>query len=140
MNILFICQEGRCRSKTAVALLHGKNGIHARHAGIYPRAEVPLSPYLLEWADEIICMEQHHRTFIQATFSGYPDLNFETLDIPDDYAYMSQDLIELLNSHPTIRRISAESQSSVALTDKIPKESSKTKGWWWPFRRNNNGR
>lgn len=135
MNILFVCEEGRCRSKTAAAIFNGLHGISARYAGIHPRAEVALSPYLLEWADEIVCMERRQETYIRGAFSAYNDIHIQTLDIPDDYAYMSGDLIKMLvDSIPSLKSLWKEAQAS---KEKLKDNTDKTKAkkGWWPFHR-----
>lgn len=134
MNILFVCTEGRCRSKTAAAIFNGLQGIKARHAGIHPRAEVEISPYLIEWADEIFCMERRHETHIRGVFPGYSDIHLQTLEIPDDYAYMSPDLVVLLLNHPTMRLLLEDAQASMAKLEGHTDEP-KVKRGWWPFRR-----
>ncbi|MEM1088465.1 MAG: protein tyrosine phosphatase [Pseudomonadota bacterium] len=99
MHVLFICSMNRWRSPTAEAVFRREKGINVRSAGTSSRAKRTVSVKDLRWADIILVMEQKHKTRLQAQFRDevrYKDLH--VLDIPDDYRYMDQDLIDLLRS------------------------------------------
>ena len=51
----------------------------------------------LEWADLVLVMESQHRRRILDRFRGRADLApIHTLDVPDEYAFMDAELVELL--------------------------------------------
>lgn len=62
--ILFVCSQGRNRSRTAevLALLGGAD---ARSCGTDPDAIAPLNPNLLWAADRVVCMEQQHADIVR---------------------------------------------------------------------------
>ena len=68
--ILFVCSQGRIRSRTAEVLtLLG--GLQARCCGTDQDALVPLNNNLLRAADTIICMEQSHAKIVKGV--GVPE-------------------------------------------------------------------
>lgn len=97
LRLLFVCSRNRLRSPTAEALCQGIDGVEAISAGTADDAEQPLTGDLIEWADVIIAMERVHRKRIDAKFgrmlAGRP---VAVLGIPDDYAYMQPELVDLL--------------------------------------------
>ena len=81
--ILFVCSQGRLRSRTAELLcLFG--GQTARSAGIDRDADVPLSDTLVRQASLIVCMERIHLQAV-TLFQHYGNCPVVQLGIPDDY-------------------------------------------------------
>ena len=97
MKLLFICSANALRSPTAEAVFSRYNGIEAASAGIHADAETPVSADLVEWADVVVAMEQHHAQFLQKHF-GYllRRKRVAVLGIPDRYEYMDPELIQIL--------------------------------------------
>jgi predicted protein tyrosine phosphatase len=96
-NILFICSANRLRSPTAEQVFAIWPGVETDSAGVSAGADVPLSSEQVEWADIIFVMEKAHRGKLTRRFRKY--LNGKRvicLDIPDNYAFMDPDLIQLL--------------------------------------------
>ena len=94
MNILFVCNQGMHRSKTAAELVKGHN---TRYSGIYSEKGVVKSD--LEWADLILVMEEHQRKSIAYAFPGiYLQKRILNLDVPDIYSYNQAALIDVLNA------------------------------------------
>lgn len=62
--ILFVCSQGRIRSRTAevLALL---GGLNARCCGTDDTAMVPVNDQLLLAARQIVCMEQSHAELVR---------------------------------------------------------------------------
>lgn len=57
-KVLCLCSAGLLRSPTAANVLHQKFGYNTRAAGVTQDfALVPVDLVLLEWADEIVCVE-----------------------------------------------------------------------------------
>jgi predicted protein tyrosine phosphatase len=60
-RVLCVCSAGLLRSPTAANVLHQHLGYNTRAAGCYDYALIPLSTALVEWAQEIVCMEEEHK-------------------------------------------------------------------------------
>ena len=99
MKLLFLCSRNKQRSLTAEKLFHGQNGHTVRSAGTETGARVKVTPGLLGWADIIYCMEKKH---VRRIMDKYGDILHDKkiicLNIPDDYAFMADELIALLKS------------------------------------------
>lgn len=96
-HVLFICSQNKLRSPTAEAVFTGWPGIDVDSAGLNHDAVVPLSPEQLEWADVIFVMEREHRNKLHRKYKRH--LNGQRviiLNIPDDYACMDPELVEIL--------------------------------------------
>ena len=64
MKVLFICNQGKHRSKTAERLFNGK--FETLSAGLFN--ETPVTEKQLSWADVIIVMEEFQRSEIAKRF------------------------------------------------------------------------
>lgn len=96
-RILFVCTFNLSRSRTAEVLLVGHPLYEARSAGTHLDARIPISTDLVDWAERIFVMEEHHATFLRGRFPQHLESrSLVILDIPDDYQPMAEDLIELL--------------------------------------------
>ena len=99
MNLLFVCSQNRLRSPTAEQIFVTCPGIEVDSAGTNADAENPLTSELVCWADLIFVMEKTHRTKLQRRFrSELKNKRLVCLDIPDDYAFMDEHLIDLLKT------------------------------------------
>lgn len=66
-------------------------------AGLAPDAEEECSAELVEWAGIIFVMEKAHRARLQRRFrKSLKSARVVCLDIPDDYAFMQPELVDLL--------------------------------------------
>lgn len=92
--ILFICSQGKLRSRTAELLcLFG--GLPARSAGTDPDADVPINDALIRQASLIVCMESHHKKALK-DFQHYGLCAAVTLGIPDEYDRLEPALVQSL--------------------------------------------
>jgi predicted protein tyrosine phosphatase len=49
---------------------------------------------LLKWADVVFVMERKHQQYLHSHYPGETKyLDLEVLDIPDEYAYMDEELV-----------------------------------------------
>ncbi|HLD66512.1 MAG TPA: low molecular weight protein tyrosine phosphatase family protein [Pseudomonas sp.] len=99
LNLLFLCSKNRLRSPTAEQVFAEWPGVETASAGISKDADIPLSSELLAWADVIFVMERAHRRKLAAKFQ--PHLGSKRiicLDIPDEYDYMDEALVALLQA------------------------------------------
>lgn len=94
MNVLFVCSQGRLRSRTAAHTLLVE-GNENRYAGMNHDADVLITAELVEWADSIVCMEQSHRSKLRRKFKGNSQ-KIMVWGIQDVYDYMDQTLVCIL--------------------------------------------
>ena len=98
-NVLFICSQNRLRSPTGEQVFANWAGVETSSAGLNHDAENPVTPELLQWADIVFVMERAHRSKLSAKFR--PHLNGKRvicLEIPDEYEYMEESLVQLLKA------------------------------------------
>ncbi|MFK7934848.1 MAG: low molecular weight protein tyrosine phosphatase family protein [Saprospiraceae bacterium] len=97
MKILFVCSRNEWRSRTAEAIFKN-NGLHEiRSAGTANTARIRVNQKMINWADLILVMETKHKKIIRSKFDlNFSDVELEVLDIPDDYEYMDEELVEIL--------------------------------------------
>ncbi len=99
MNLLFICSRNQWRSPTGEEIYKNRPGLNVRSAGTEPSARIRLSAKTLAWADVIFVMEKKHKQRIKEKFGD--ELDHQTiviLDIPDEYQFMDEELIEDITS------------------------------------------
>lgn len=100
MNILFLCSRNKWRSRTAETIFKN-NGQHiVRSAGTENSARIKVNQKMLDWADVILVMEKKHRTRIVDQYT-IEERQIEILDIPDDYTYMDETLVQILKESCT---------------------------------------
>ena len=78
-----------------------------RLAGLSSDAEVELSLDQVEWADIIFVMERRHKAMLSQRFRRHiGDKRVVCLDIPDQYAFMDEELVRRLERTvaPILRR------------------------------------
>lgn len=99
MNILFVCSRNKWRSPTGEAVYNNVDGINARSAGTEAAARVRVNEKLINWADLICVMEQHHKKRLQQDFSALlQPKDVLVLDIPDEYQYMDEELVNMIRT------------------------------------------
>ena len=81
---LFVCSANLQRSPTAEDLFQGWKGVwQTKFAGIMPAlGRNSLTQELVDWADVIVAMEQHHAEYIQTNFRLTP-IKIRVLNVPD---------------------------------------------------------
>jgi len=98
-KILFLCSKNKLRSPTAEAVFSNVEGWEVYSAGISHDAEVHVSAEDLEWADYIFVMEKVHKKKLNSKFGqSIKNKKVVSLDIPDNYEYMDETLIEILKA------------------------------------------
>jgi protein-tyrosine phosphatase len=94
MNILFVCSRNKWRSATAETIYKNHPHHQVRSAGTEPSARIKINAKLIIWADLIFVMEKKHKQRITERFPAEVyEKEIVTLDIPDDYQYMDEELI-----------------------------------------------
>jgi predicted protein tyrosine phosphatase len=97
IKLLFICSRNKWRSLTAEKIFDGFNGYEVRSAGTEEGARIKVTEGHIGWSDLIFVMEKKHLRRLKDKFSNM--LNSKQiicLDIPDDYKFMDEELIEIL--------------------------------------------
>lgn len=98
-NILFICSQNRLRSPTAEQVFATYPDLEVASAGTNHDAENPLTAELVAWADMVVVMEKQHRAKLQKRFrSALHGQRIICLGIPDNFAFMDPELVELLKT------------------------------------------
>ncbi len=98
-RLLFICSRNRLRSPTAEALFADLDGVEVGSAGTAPDAECAVSADLIEWATDIVVMEQRHKKFLLMRFSEeISGKRLTCLNILDRYELMQPELIVILQA------------------------------------------
>ena len=99
IKILFLCSRNKWRSLTAEKIFQGINGCDVRSAGTENNARIKVTGGHIGWADIIFVMEKKHFRRIQEKFGEMlSDKKVIILDISDDYTFMDEELIEILES------------------------------------------
>lgn len=99
IKILFLCSRNKWRSLTAEKIFHGINGHDVRSAGTENNARIKVTGGHIGWADIIFVMEKKHLRRIQEKYGDMVNgKKVVVLDIPDDYTFMDEELIETLKS------------------------------------------
>ena len=95
MNILFVCSRNQWRSPTAETIYKNYNGLAVKSAGTEPSARIRVTTKIIDWADIIFVMEKRHKQRITENFGNtILGKKIIVLDIPDDYQYMNEELID----------------------------------------------
>ena len=99
VKVLFVCSHNKWRSTTGEAVFRSVAGVAARSAGTARDARHQVTVADVRWADMIFVMEDKHAQRLRADFRqevAYKALH--VLDIPDDYQFMDEALVELLRT------------------------------------------
>ena len=97
IKVLFLCSQNKRRSLTAENIFRAAGSHNVRSAGTETNARIKVTAGLLGWADIIFCMEKKHVRRIKEKYSGtVSSKKVVCLNIPDEYEYMDEMLIELL--------------------------------------------
>jgi predicted protein tyrosine phosphatase len=98
-TVLFVCSQNKLRSPTAEQVFSRRQDVEVDSAGTNHDAENPLTAELVTWADVIFVMEKAHRSKLQRRFRAFlGGRRVVCLDIPDNYAFMQLELIQLLET------------------------------------------
>jgi predicted protein tyrosine phosphatase len=95
-NILVVCGRNKKRSRTAEHIFKNDNRFNIRSAGLSPKSDRKISENDLNWADLVFVMENGQRAKIWDLYSHLELPEIEILNIPDEYEFMNEELIELL--------------------------------------------
>lgn len=97
-NLLVICGKNKRRSRTAEYIFKNDNRFNIRSAGLSPQSNRKISEGDLNWCDITLVMESDHKSKIRKLYSHLDLPPIQVLDIPDEYEFMDEELIEILTS------------------------------------------
>lgn len=108
LRVLCVCSAGLLRSPTAaVVLSQPPFNFNTRAAGLVPQfALIPVDQVLLEWADEIVCMELEQKEIL----SSMTKTPIICLEIEDSFPYRDPALMELIHKKYLIAVAQDEAQ------------------------------
>ena len=95
-NILVVCGRNKKRSRTAEYIFKNDDRFNIRSVGLSPKSNRKISENDLKWADLVFSMENGYRARIWGLYSHIDLPPIEVLDIPDDFEFMDEELIDLL--------------------------------------------
>ena len=99
LKILFVCGMNKKRSLTAQKIYGSDPRVEVRSAGVSPSSKTKLIEAHVEWADLILVMEKKYKERIREAFKGRKQFpRIESLEIPDEYEYMDEELIHIIKS------------------------------------------
>jgi len=102
LKVLFVCSKNQWRSPTAERLWRRDARFAVRSAGTSAGAAHVISWDDIAWADVIFVMEEKHKQRVLAVYGQQGSKpNIVVLDIPDEYRFMSHELVELLTEQVT---------------------------------------
>lgn len=97
--LIFVCSKNQWRSPTAKAIYRRDERVAVRSRGTAKAAVQTIRSDDIAWADVILVMEDKHRQRVLADFPGEAKFKpIDVLDIPDDYRFMDDELVELIRS------------------------------------------
>lgn len=99
-RILFVCTANMDRSPTAETLLKNFREFEVKSAGIWPNARRRLTREMIEWADIIFVMEDHHKDAV-LTLNHCAEDKVIVLNIPDIYVRNDPKLVSILKTKLT---------------------------------------
>src|SRR6185369_16359370 len=97
-KILFVCGRNKRRSPTAQNIYRNDPRMEVRSAGTSETSPHAISEADLRWADLILVMENKYKGRISALFRNVNFPLIKSLDVPDEYEYMDEELVELIRS------------------------------------------
>lgn len=94
-----MCSQNKRRSLTAEKIFDGVYNHVARSSGTEHNSRIKVTAGLLGWADIIFCMEKKHIRRIKEKYNNIvSDKKVICLNIDDDYDFMDERLIEILET------------------------------------------
>lgn len=94
-RVMFVCTGNMDRSPTAEALLKGREGLEVKSAGTWEGAQTVVSKELINWADIIFVMEEHHRQALKR-IAPEAETKIIVLGIEDRYLKNDPELVKIL--------------------------------------------
>lgn len=97
-NLLVVCGKNKRRSRTAEYIFKNDQRFSIRSVGLSPKSERKLTEKDILWADMILVMEDSQASRINKDYRNTEKPPVLSLDIPDVYEYLDEELVELLDA------------------------------------------
>lgn len=97
-NIHVVCGRNKKRSRTAEHIFKNDNCFNIRSAGLSTKSDRKISENDLNWADLFFVMKTGHRAKIWGLYKHVVLPTIEILNIPDEYEFMDDELVEMLTN------------------------------------------
>ncbi len=94
-KVLFVCTANLLRSVTAEIIFSKWQNLDVKSAGTFPLADNVITKDLIEWADIIFAMEEHHKDDM-LKLAPESENKIIVLNIPDIYQQMDPKLVKIL--------------------------------------------
>lgn len=95
-KFLVVCGKNKKRSRTAEFIFKNDKRFAIRSVGVSPKSNRKITEKDIEWADLILVMENEHQQKIKKIYSHLEIPKIQVLDIPDEYEFMDEELIDIL--------------------------------------------
>ncbi|WP_375560835.1 low molecular weight protein tyrosine phosphatase family protein [Bernardetia sp. OM2101] len=95
-KFLVVCGKNKKRSRTAEFIFKNDERFDIRSVGVSPKSNRKITEKDIEWADLILVMENNHKQKIKKIYSHLEIPTIKVLNIPDEYEFMDEELIEIL--------------------------------------------
>ena len=95
IKVLFVCGRNQRRSPTAERIFKDDLRMSVRSAGVSESSKRRIKENDLFWAELVLVMEPKYAARIRFQFPGESIPPMRSLDIPDDYEFMDDELVEL---------------------------------------------
>lgn len=95
-NILVVCGRNKRRSRTAEYIFKNDSRFSIRSVGLSAKSNRQIGDRDIIWSDLIFVMEDGQASRVSGVFRhlGLPPIH--VLNIPDEYEYLDEELIDLL--------------------------------------------
>ena len=98
-HLLFVCSRNQMRSPTGERIFAASDRYETRSRGLRSSANRQLTAEDVTWADVIFVMEPEHKRELLGHFrEAAKGRRIFVLDIPDEYAFMDSELVELITA------------------------------------------
>ena len=95
-NIVVVCGRNKKRSRTAEYIFKNDSRFNIRSVGLSPHSVRKISENDIHRADLIFVMETDQRSKIKDLYRHIELPMIDILNIPDDYEFMDDELVDLL--------------------------------------------
>ncbi|MCU0438912.1 MAG: protein-tyrosine-phosphatase [Raineya sp.] len=96
-HLLVVCGKNKKRSRTAEFIYKNDDRFHIRSVGLSPKSIRKITEKDIEWADVILVMEREQSKHIKDIYNYLEIPTIEVLNIPDEFEFMDEELITILN-------------------------------------------
>jgi predicted protein tyrosine phosphatase len=98
-RLLFVCSRNQLRSPTGEKVFAASERFEARSRGLRASAKRQLTAEDVTWSNVIFVMESEHKSELLRQYrQEATGRRIVVLEIPDDYAFMDPELVELITA------------------------------------------